>query len=143
MAHIYNAHDHVEWFDSTAQLANDVEVVTAKTMKAAALDAANVKYISDGEDWFKMADGTKIGYYIMTVTLGDNTSITIADAAGNSYGNGSRILAGTSLTITAAADEGYTLSTYTVDTVDKLLSNPTTHVMNAACAIVTAATEDA
>lgn len=142
MAYKYNLNDHVYWFDTTAQLAADASVVTEFiTAKAAGLDAPAVIYISNGTSWIKMADGSTLAYYTIGITLGANTSVSIVDAAGNVYTNGSRVQSGAVLTITAAADDGYNLSTYTVNTVDKTADNPTEHTVSANVAIVTAATE--
>jgi hypothetical protein len=141
MAYRYNIYDNIHWFDTTAQLASDSSICTEFiTAKAAALDAPSVVYISNGTAWIKISDGSTLAYYTISITLGANTTVTIVDAAANVYTNGMRVQSGATLTITAAADTDYTLSTYTVNTVDKTGDNPTTHVVSANVVIVTAAT---
>jgi len=141
MAYAQNFYDKIFWFDTTLQLASDAEIVEQKTAKAAALDAPYDVYISNGTSWIKISDGTTLAYFTLTLTIGDNTTLTVVDSESNAYSDGSRVKSGATLTITAAADAGYTLSTYTVGGVDKTSDNPTTHTMSANLAIVTAATE--
>jgi hypothetical protein len=137
----YNPYDKIYWFDTTAQLASDAVIVKSKTAKAATLDAPFDVYISNGTSWIKIADGSTLAYYILTLNQGENTTITVVDSKGNVYTNGSRVQAGATLTITAAADDGYNLSVYTVGGVDKTGDNPTTHIMSADVTVVTEATE--
>lgn len=137
----YNRIDDVFYPDLTADIARDMEIVKQKTSKAIALDAVNVAYISNGTDWKNFASNAVISYYVITLTIGDNTTLKVVDAAGIEYVSGSRIAPGTVLTITAAADEGYDLTTYTVATVDKTADNPTEHTMSASMTVVTEATE--
>ena len=143
MAYKYNINDHVYWFDSLLQLAADASVCTEfKTAKAVAFDDTENAYVSNGTAWIKMSDHSTLAYYTITVTLGANTTVTIVDSDGNAYIDGGRVKNGATLTITAAAADGYTLSTYTVNTVDKTADNPTTHAVSSAnVVIVTEATE--
>ena len=96
--------------------------------------------MANGTSWYE-SDGTELAYYTIAITLGANTSVTIVDESLNTYVSGDRVKSGATLTITATADSGFNLSTYTVNTVDKTGDNPTTHTVGANVAIVTAATE--
>ena len=73
----------------------------------------------------------------LTITAGENTAVTVKDSNGNEYETGSDIEAGTVLIITATADEGYTLSTFTINEVEK--TSPDVHTVTGAVVIVTGA----
>jgi hypothetical protein len=75
----------------------------------------------------------------LTITAGDNTTIAVKDGDGNEYENGDDIEIGTAILITAAADEGYELTTFTVNEVEK--PSPDIHIVSGAVTIVTEATE--
>lgn len=136
----YSTKQQVWYFNQKAQLASDNEILPQITEIAAAFDALGTYWITNGISWLDLSDGTPLAYYTIGITQGAHTTLTITDAGGNVYTKGMRVLSGATLTITAAATTGYTLSTYTVNTVDKKSSNPTTHVVAADVAIVTAAT---
>jgi hypothetical protein len=142
MAYKYNTNDHLYWFDTTAQIAADASICTEfKTAKAASLTAPETIYIANGTSWISMTDHSTLAYFTLTLTVGANTTVTVVDAEDNAYVNGSRVQSGATLTITAAADDGFTLSTFTVGGVDKTASNPDTHTMSADLTVVTEATE--
>ena len=73
----------------------------------------------------------------LTITQGENTTATVKDSDGNEHEDGADIEAGTVLIITATADEGYTLSTFTVNEVEK--TSPDVHTVTGAVVIVTGA----
>lgn len=50
----YNAHDHIYYFDTTAEITAAQAVTLGKTAKAIAFDALNVVYISNGTTWQTM-----------------------------------------------------------------------------------------
>lgn len=136
-----NQLDGVYWVDNSEQIAKDTDYVQKETKKAIAYDACDTVYVSDGTDWINMNTSVKIAYFILTLTIGANTSLTVVDSEGNVYTSGDRVLSGATLTISAFADTGYDLTTYTVGGVDKTGDNPTSHTMSANVAVVTAATE--
>jgi len=138
----YNAIDDVFWANTTNDIAIDMTSVKQRTAKAIALNATTVVYVSNGTDWINMTTSTAIPYYVLTLTIGAHTRVSVIDSLGNVYTNGSRVYVGATLTITATADAGYTLTTYTVNEVDKTASNPTTHTMSLATTVVTAATAE-
>lgn len=79
----------------------------------------------------------------LSITEGENSTVTVTSGEGDSlvtYSDGDMIDYGTELTITATADTGYNVSTFTVNTVNKTGSNPDTHSVAAAVAVVSAAT---
>ena len=75
----------------------------------------------------------------LTITQGENTTVTVKDGDGNEYENGDDIEIGTAILITAAANEGYELTSFTVNEVEK--TSPDIHIMSGAVTIVTEATE--
>ncbi len=77
--------------------------------------------------------------YDLSVTAGENTAITIVDSEDNEYTDGDKVEHGTVLTVTAVADDGYTLTTFTIGGEDA--TSPAEHVMVADVTILTAATE--
>lgn len=137
--YINNPYDKVYWFKNINALAKDAVIVKNTSAKAGAFPKWGDIYMADGDKWYK-ADGTELSYYTITVTLGSNTTVTIVDEYANSYVSGDRVKSGATLTITATANAGYNLTTFTVNAVDKLSSNPATHTVSGNVAIVTAAT---
>lgn len=138
--YVNNKNNTVHEFKSDLLLARDVSVVSEFGALASAMPSWGTIYKSNGTAWYK-SDGTVLAYYTIGITLGNNTSVAIVDSDGNAYVSGDRVLSGAVLTITAAADGGYDLTTYTVNTVNKTADNPTKHTVGANVAIVTAATE--
>lgn len=63
----------------------------------------------------------------LSITVDENTTVTVVDSEENEYEDGDTVAYGTELTITAAGNTGYTVATFTVNTVDKTESNPDTH----------------
>lgn len=139
----YNSADDVFWATTTKEIKIDQELVKMRTAKAAALDAVNVFYISDGTDWINLSDNQEIEYFKISTTIGANTTLAIVDATGRKLYHGDRVEVGAVLTITAGLtdSENYNLTTFTVDTATK--TSPATATVAADVAIVTAATGDA
>jgi hypothetical protein len=91
-----------------------------------------------GGDVF-IESSASIQMFELTLTVGENTTLTVVDASDNEYADGDMIPYGTELTVTAAAADGFTLSTFTINTVAK--TSPASHTATDAVTIVTAATE--
>lgn len=75
--------------------------------------------------------------YALTITQGENTTVTVKDSDGNEHENGADIGVGTVLIITAKAAEGHTLSTFTVN--ETASTSPMVHTVVGAVSIVTEA----
>ena len=136
----YDTIQNVYWVDTTKEIAIDMEYVQQKTAIAIAYDALTVAYISDGVNWKNLATSANVPYFTLSTTIGENSTLTVVDANGRALFSGDRIEPGAVLTITADDATGYTLSTFTVNTVDKTSGNPDEHTVAADVAIVTAAT---
>jgi len=126
------------WFDLTSELTAD-EAKLERLRHAIAFDTPATEYISHGSGW-TVASGTAPTMKTVTTTIGDNTTLSIVDARGNAFVDEDTFASGQSLTFTAAADTGYTLSTFTVASVDKKSTNPYTAAITDDTAVVTAAT---
>lgn len=78
--------------------------------------------------------------YTLSITQGENTIVTVTDEDEEPVLHGATIYHFDVLTITATADEEYTLSTFTIDAEDA--TSPAEHVVDDNVAIVTAATQN-
>lgn len=78
--------------------------------------------------------------YTLSITQGENTIVTVTDEDEEPVLHGATISHFDVLTITATADEEYTLSTFTIDAEDA--TSPAEHVVDDNVAIVTAATQN-
>jgi hypothetical protein len=78
--------------------------------------------------------------YTLSITQGENTTVTVTDEDEEPVLHGATISHFDVLTITATADEGYTLSTFTINAEDA--TSPAEHVVDGNVAIVTAATQN-
>jgi hypothetical protein len=76
----------------------------------------------------------------LAITAGENTTVSVFDSDSNVYEDGADFVVGTVLTITATADDGYTLTTFTVNDVTAV--SPYVHTVSGDVTIVTAATEE-
>lgn len=74
----------------------------------------------------------------LTITQGENTTATVKDSDGNEHEDGAEIEVGTVLIITAAADKGYELTTFTVNEI--VSTSPAVHTVADAVSVVTEAT---
>ena len=77
---------------------------------------------------------------LLTITAGTNTTVSVIDSDVVEYVDDAAMTVGTVLTITATADDGYTLSTFTVN--DEAAVSPYEHTVIGDVTIVTAATEE-
>ncbi len=103
-------------------------------------DDSPVTYVVGVGSNVHIATSSTAVLYDLTATVGEHTTLTIVDAAGKSYAPGGKVPHDAVLTITAAAEKGYDLTTFTVNTVDKTSGNPDSHTVSGDVAIVTAAT---
>lgn len=125
----------------TVTYSGDTGYTATCVINGAAAGESPVTYPVPLGDDVTIVTAATLNTYELTLTTGENTTLTVVDAAENEYNDGDMVPHGTVLTITAAAAEGYDLTTFTVGGVDKIASNPDEHTMAAALTIVTAATE--
>lgn len=78
--------------------------------------------------------------YTLSISQGENTIVTVTDEDEEPVLHGATISHFDVLTITATADEEYTLSTFTIDAEDA--TSPAEHVVDDNVVIVTAATQN-